>query len=184
MDILTSLHGKKIGLDKDGNLVIEGTDIILGNGTSAPLRVGTSNPFVATGATLTLTVADHAGKTILLNTAAGSVVTLPAATGSGARFRFLVSVLATSNSHIVKVANASDTMMGGVTTADTDTSGAASSFFAAATHDTITLNRSTMGSVSLGEWFELQDVAANKWAVSGQLSCTGAPTSPFSATVS
>ena len=35
-----------------------------------------------------------------------------AATGSGARFRFFVSVLATSVSHKIQVANASDFMIG------------------------------------------------------------------------
>src|SRR5882672_7294235 len=58
----------------------------------------------AAGATKTLT-ASNAGQIILLDTAGGSVVTLPAATGSGNTFRFLVSVLATSASHKVQVAN-------------------------------------------------------------------------------
>jgi hypothetical protein len=119
----------------------------------------------------------------LPGTIAGSTVTLPAATGSGCKFRFEVTVLATSNSHIVKVANASDTMRGGGVIADTDTAGAAYSFFAAAASDTITLNRSTTGSVSLGEWIEVTDAAANRWTVDFCLSGTGTPLTPFSATV-
>lgn len=139
---------------------------------------------VAAGATLSLTVAAHNGKTILLDTAAGSVVTLPAATGSMAMFRFVVSVLATSNSHIVKVANASDTMQGIIDGTRVDSGNAELGFAAQASSDTITLNRTTTGSVTLGEYFEVQDIAVNKWQVNGKLSATGAAfATPFSATV-
>lgn len=158
------------GLEIEADLVTLG-GVAIGGGISAG------------GSTKTLTAADT-GKTIKLDTAAGTVVTLPAASGSGVKFRFVVTVLATSNSHIVQVANASDTMIGGVVIADTDSSGAASSFFAGATGDTITLNRSTTGSVSLGEWIEVEDVATNKWFVRGVLSGTGVVATPFSAAVS
>ena len=50
--------------------------------------------------------------------------------------------------------------------------------------DTITLNRSTTGSVTLGEWLEVEDIAANTWAVNGMLSATGAAfATPFTAAV-
>lgn len=170
-EIQKSIHGRSVGIDRFDNLVAKGA-IITGGGL-APL---------AAGATRTLT-SDDSGRIINLDTAAGSVVTLPAATGSGCKFRFEVTVLATSNSHIVKVANASDTMRGGGLIADTDSAGAAYSFFAAAASDTITLNRSTTGSVSLGEWIEVTDNAANLWTVDYCLSGTGTPLTPFSATV-
>jgi hypothetical protein len=169
-----SLYGKILGVDVvNGGLILDGVRA----------AVSGSNAFVAAGSALTLTVDAHAGKTIQLDTATGSTVTLPDATGSGAKFRFLVTVLATSNSHIIKVPDADNTMIGGIVIADTDTGGAASSFMAAATSDTITLNRSTTGSVSLGEWIEVEDVAANKWAVRGLLSGTGVVATPFSAAV-
>lgn len=143
-----------------------------------------SQQVVAAGSTLTLTAAAHGGATILLDTAAGSTVTLPAASGSGVRFRFVVSVLATSNSHIVKVANSSDTMIGIAFGTRVDTGNAVLGFAAAASSDTITLNRTTTGSVSLGEWIEVVDEATNKWSVSAFLSATGAAfATPFSATV-
>lgn len=139
---------------------------------------------IAAGATLALTEATHDGRTILLNALAGSVVTLPAATGSMAKFGFLVSVLATSNSHIVKVANASDTMIGLISGTRVDSGNAVLGFAAQATSDTITLNRTTTGSVSPGEYFEVQDIAVNLWEVKGMLSATGAAfATPFSATV-
>lgn len=138
---------------------------------------------VAGGSTLTLTAALHAGKTIKLDTAAGTTVTLPAASGTGNVYCFRVSVLATSNSHVVKVANSSDTMQGFSLTSDTDTGSAAYMFMAGATADTITLNRSTTGSVTLGEYIEITDVATNLFHVKAFLSGTGTVATPFSATV-
>jgi len=152
---------------------------------------GGRGSIVVAGATLTLTQALHRGKTIGLAALAGSVVTLPAATGSGDRYNFMVSVLATSNSHIVQVANANDFMVGGIQGARTDSGNAVLGFYAAnsgtvATNsDTITLNRTTTGSVNVGEQFSLIDVSANTWQVTDALlSATGAAfASPFSAAV-
>lgn len=189
-DILTSIHGRKLGLDKDGNLVIGGTKIITGHDSGADFTTtyGSSKE-IAAGAALTLAVTDS-GKTIALDTVTGSVVTLPAATGSGARFRFYVKALATSNSHKVQVANAQDFMVGLITGARVDSGNAVLGFAAAnsgtvgTNSDTITLNRTTTGSVSVGEWLELEDVAANTWQVAGVLSATGAAfATPFSAAV-
>jgi hypothetical protein len=139
----------------------------------------------AAGSTKTLTAADHGGRTVLLDTAAGSTVTLPAATGSGVRFRFLVSVIATSNSHIIKVANASDTMTGMVLSVSDDAGFPIKGYTADATAgaDTITLNRTTTGSTVKGEWIEVEDYAANKWGVRGVIAATGTEATPFSATV-
>lgn len=180
--ILTSIHGIKLGLDVNGNLVIDGPGIIVNNGSS-PILLGGANAQVAAGSTLTLTNAVHSGKTIKLDTLTGSVVTLPAATGSGARFRFRVSVLATSNSHKIQVANGTDVMQGFIFSVD-DTADGAVGFFAAATSDTISLNRTTTGSVSLGEFIEIEDIAAGFFHVRGYISNSGTPATPFSAAVS
>lgn len=185
MDALTSIHGRRLGLGPNDELLIAGKSIILDN-LGVPTRVLSigSAKFVAAGAAKSLTVADNSGQTVKLDTAAGSVVTLPAATGSGARFRFLVTVLATSASHKIQVANSSDTMIGIINGTRVDSGNAVLGFAAQAASDTITLNRSTTGSVTLGEWVEVEDVAANLWAVSGMLSATGAAfATPFSAAV-
>lgn len=142
-----------------------------------------SGRLAAASGTLTVTEALHDGKTILLNTATGSVCTLPAATGSGARFTFRVSVLATSNSHIIKVANSSDIIQGVLSTIDTDTAGTVTGWATAADSDTITLNRTTSGSAMRGEIIIIEDVGTNLFLVSGQLANTGSGATPFSATV-
>lgn len=140
--------------------------------------------FLAAGATRSLGPLDNE-HTIKLDTLAGSIVTLPASIGAGARFRFLVTVLATSNSHIVKVANATDVIRGIILGTRVDSGNAVLGFAAGATDDTVTLNRTTTGSVSLGEWLEFVDHRAGFWDARGVLSATGAAfATPFSATVS
>lgn len=139
--------------------------------------------YLAAGAarTLSSTFGRHV---IKLDTLTGSIITLPPATGSGLLFEFRVTLLATSNSHIIKVANAADTMKGIILGSRVDAGNAVLGFAAAATDDTITLNRTTTGSVSLGEWLELEDASPNIWQVKGVLTATGAAfATPFSATV-
>jgi hypothetical protein len=53
-------------------------------------------PISVTAATLTVTAASHAGSTIVLNRAAGTTVTLPASTGSGFKYTFIVGTTVTS----------------------------------------------------------------------------------------
>lgn len=139
--------------------------------------------FLAAGATRSLGPLDN-DKTTRLDTLAGSIVTLPA-TKAGLRYRFVVTLLATSNSHIVKVANAVDVMRGIVLGSRIDSGNAVLGFAAAVDSDTVTLNRTTTGSVSLGEWLEFECTAAGIWHVKGVLSATGAAfATPFSAAVS
>lgn len=138
---------------------------------------------IAAGSAITLTTED-AGSTILLDTATGSTVTLPAATGSGAVYKFIVSVLATSNSHVIKVESAADSMQGFAFYRD-DTSFNANAFFAdAGTSDTITLNRSTTGSVVVGETITITDISSGRFHVEAFIANTGITASPFTATVS
>jgi len=137
---------------------------------------------VAAGSTLAMTRKLHDGKLILLDTATGSVVTLPAAEGSGAKYEFAVSVLATQNSHVIKVGNTTDVIQG-VCFVSTTSSDNAEAFKTTASDDTITLNRTTTGSVVRGESFEVVDAAAGLFLVKGMTAATGAEASPFSATV-
>lgn len=136
----------------------------------------------ATAATLTATSAAHAGRTVVLDRAAGIAVTLPAATGTGNSYKFFVATTITSNSTTIKVADATDTMAGAAIVAN-DTDASASIFETAADTDTITFNGSTTGGVK-GATVELQDVAANLWSARVVGAATGTEATPFSATVS
>jgi hypothetical protein len=142
-----------------------------------------SGRLVAAGGTLTMTEAAHEGKIIALDTAAGSVVTLPTSTGGGAVYRFLITVTATSNSHVIKVGNATDEMRGFVVQ-DSDTATAPNIWWAADNDDTITLNRTTTGLAAQGEYFEIVDAVAGHFFVRGFSQASGTEATPFSATVS
>jgi len=145
------------------------------------INAALSGEAVSAGSTYTAG-SSVAGKVILLDTVTGSVVTLPAATGTKHFYHFMVSVLATSNSHKIQVANATDIMQGVITTVS-DNSNAVLGWRTADDSDTITLNRSTTGSVERGEWITLFDSASGVWLVNGTTASTGTEATPFSAAV-
>lgn len=150
---------------------------------SGPVRslggfiTGTDSIFTASTATLTVDDS-YNGETILLSRAAGVTVTLPAATGSQAKYKFFVSVSVTSNSNIIKVANATDVMTGNAVISG----GTAGIFGTTSTSDTVTMNNSTTGGL-IGSVVELIDIASGVWAVSASLNGSGVAATPFSATV-
>jgi hypothetical protein len=139
-----------------------------------------STRLVAAGGTLAVTVALHDGKIIKLDTAAGSVCTLPAATGSGAIFRFIVTVTPTSNAHVVQVVG-NDVLYGLALGLDGD-GVPANAWGTAADSDTISLDSSTQGG-EIGDSIECIDIAADTWAVQVRLTQSGTEASPFSAAV-
>lgn len=136
-------------------------------------------PINVTASTLTVDRDTHAGTVVTINRAAGCTVTLPAAAGKGDEYTFYCGTTISSNSLIIKVANSSDTMAGGVAIS-TDIAGI--TMLAGGTNDTITMSGSTTGGVA-GSFVTLKDVAANVWMVSGFLCSTGTEATPFSATV-
>jgi hypothetical protein len=133
----------------------------------------------ATAATLTVTEASHEGKIVTLNRAGGIAVTLPAATGGGGRYRFIVATTFTSSATIKVVGD--DTMTGNALLAQ-DAADTAVMFEAGATADTITMDGSTTGGLK-GADVELIDIAADLWFVSYRSAATGTEATPFSATV-
>ena len=136
------------------------------------------------GSTLSLTAALHDGRTALFDTAAGTTLTLPAATGSGNRFRCVVSVLATTNAHVLQCVG-TDMMQGACGIVDTDTGDATIQFAALVgdTFDTVTMNRTTTGLGAPGDWVEVEDVVSGVWAVRGVIRASGAVATPFSSAV-
>lgn len=142
-----------------------------------------SNTPQAVGATLAVTAA-MSGKTLLLDTAAGSVATLPAATGSGANYRFVVKTTASSNAHKILAASSSDFLNGIVTGENANTAKCFAS--AAATNHSIQMPfAGTQPSGGfIGDWFEFTDIAANLWTVRGMYQAGTTPTTPFSAATS
>ncbi len=144
-----------------------------------------SGRLIAGGASLSLTVALHEGKTVLFDDLAGTELTLPAATGSGAKFRCVVSVTATTVSHILSCVG-TDFFFGSLIGIDTDSSDAAVPFAAIVgdTFDTVTWDRGTKGAAAIGAWLEVEDIVSGKWAIHGCYQVSGTPITPFSSVVS
>lgn len=137
---------------------------------------------VATTATaLAITAVSHGSKVVLVNSTAPAAITLPAATGSGEKYTFVIGVDATATGHTIKVANTADAITGVSVLATTDTA-QVTGFATTATDDTITLNGTTKGG-AMGDRIEIIDVATAKFQVSIVGRATGTVATPFSATV-
>ena len=137
---------------------------------------------VETGA---ITEALHEGKTCLLAEVGGNAavtLTLPAATGGGARYRFVVGVVNTSG-YTIKSVVGTDLMQGAVIGDDGAAVTTTLRWQAGATDDTFTLNGTTTGGVTIGDWVEFEDILATGWAVRGVISQSGTEATPFSDTV-
>tara|TARA_E500000318_G_scaffold110919_1_gene127697 strand:- start:4688 stop:6493 length:1806 start_codon:yes stop_codon:yes gene_type:complete len=171
-------------------------DLVLAtNGTGA---VTTSAQLTLTGsfkraihtftATDSVTETEHAGRTLLLGEVGGNanvVLTMPDATGSGNVYEFIVSVaMGGSTTYKIQAADADNTFSGMVQYLDEDGT-AVTAFPTVAASDTITLNSGTQGGL-VGDTVTLIDIAANKYAVKGQMrvSAGANPATPFSAAVS
>lgn len=136
-----------------------------------------------TAASLALTFAAHAGKTLTLNKADGIALTLPVAAGTGKWFDVVVGTTFSGGSGVIAVPDASGIIQGSVTAPDTDAAGTSKVWRAGASDDTITMNGVATGG-KIGDKIRLTDYAANKWVVEGYISQSGgSEATPFSAAV-
>lgn len=155
--------------------------------TTAELNRATdiSGRVVTLAVTTAITEAAHEGRTVLMTGAGGArTFTLPAATGGGGKYRFVVGEVNTSN-YLIKASAGTMLFKGliiGQSATDSATD-AARTWAAGSTDDTITLNGTTTGGVKLGDWIEFEDVAATMWAVKGMITQSGSEATPFSDTV-
>lgn len=173
MGVLHSLYGRLFQVDPtNGNLYSK--DVVL---CPAPDQRIVNT----TASTLTVTRDLHDGRTVTLNRAAGIAVTLPAASGSGMRVKFVIGTTITSNSTTIKVANSSD-IMAGFAIQSQDAGATLQMFETAASDDTVTFNGTTTGGIK-GDIVELEDIATNLWSVRVTGAATGTEATPFSATV-
>lgn len=137
----------------------------------------------ASGTSLTVAEATHESKTVLLSNVAGCAVSLPAATGGGARYRFVRSVALTSGSDVISAA-ASGLFAGYSIAEDSgDSTPADATVFATVNASTNTWTDAfTGGGGEVGDSFEAEDIATNRWAVKGfTQNILDSTTTPFSA---
>ena len=158
-----------------GNVAVS-SDLVLSAGFRQAVHSFTANDAI--------TAAEHAGRILFLGEGGSTItLTLPDATGSGNRYEFIVTVT-NSNNYVIKVPDADNVITGQIMYLDEDGT-AVTSFPTVAASDTITLNSGTTGGL-VGDTLTLTDIAANKYAVQGQMrvSAGANPATPFSATVS
>lgn len=118
----------------------------------------------------------------LLDTAAGSVLTLPAATGSGLELQVVCSVSATSNAHKILTSPITDVLIGrAVGSIAAGTPLQFSALVAGGFHSLQMPFAGTQPSGGLqGDCFYLKDIAAGVWEVTGQYESGTTSTTPFS----
>lgn len=134
-----------------------------------------------TASTLSITAAAHAGHTIVSDLAATQTFTLPAATGSGNRYKVVVNTTKTGDL-VIQVANATD-IMKGTATLLADGGDTVVAFATAADSDTVTLNGTTTGGIA-GASVDLIDIKSGVWHVNVKSDASGTEATPFSAAVS
>lgn len=151
-------------------------------------RLNGPAPLPTIGA-LALTALLHAGRTVVHNEAAGRTYTLPAATGTGNKYRIVVGVTLTSSSLVVAVASGTDYMRGVALFETDDANNVPQTFPTANTgtvateSDTITFNRTTTGLGTIGDFIEVEDIATAVFAIKVVANASGTEASPFSAAV-
>lgn len=148
------------------------------------LALATGAAPVVCGATCTVAPNGAAHQSILLNLAAGSVATLPAASGSGNEYTFFVIATVSSNKDAILAASSSDAIVG---TAMGENSGTAKFFVG---------NSGTFHSIQMpfagtqpsggfnGDTYTCTDLLANVWNCTGNYQAGTTPTIPYSAATS
>lgn len=137
---------------------------------------------VALTATAAITALLHSNRPLVITGTAAAAYTLPAATGSGDKYEFIMGQVNTNGTTIVTDTPASVSMYGSINSLDVDAASQAAYFtVTAGGTDTITLNGTTTGG-QIGDMVTLVDIAADKWAVWGQFRVPAGsnPASPFS----
>jgi hypothetical protein len=161
---------------------------------ASPSRAGTitaalarnymhSGVVAVTASTLALTAADHSGRLVTIDRAAGMVITLPVSAGTGDKYELWIKAT-TAGTTTIKVPAASVAIMQGFAILGQDSGNATEFYATGADTDTITLyvSGSTTGGI-VGARIMLQDVATALWRVEYFSDAAGSEATPFSATV-
>lgn len=171
--------GKVLVADSSKNI----TGLVLTSPTITGATITGTVPVAPVNAGATVTV-PAGNQTINLNTAAGSVATLPAATGSGAKIIFVVTTTTTSGAHKILAASSSD-FLNGIAVGFTGSTAKVFASAAATNHSIQMPFAGTQPSGGfIGDQFEFIDVGANLWQVSATYQAGTTPTTPFSASTS
>lgn len=155
---------------------IDGQVFVNEAGTARP--IGQPAMVTETG-DFTVTQAEHANRTTLLGNAAGGAVTLPAATGSGNKYRMVVSVLLTSAAWTITCGAA--TILNGMALINNtgDSSTATVDAYPTGASDEIFAFTQSLGAGKIGDFVEFEDIAAGIFAVRAHIQGEADPATPF-----
>lgn len=160
-----------------GNVQVD-TNLVVGGSVTAGSVAGVTPN--ATGASLILTAA-NAGSVTKLDRAAGSTAKLPAATGTGNVFEFVVTVSATSNSHKILANSSSDNIIGEAIGQNAGTCKGFGALTSQTYHSIQMPFAGTQPSGGIqGDHFRFIDLGANLWYCEGLFTAGTTPTTPFS----
>lgn len=145
-----------------------------------PIRSNRPIPVAAT--TLSLKRDVHDNRPVILSSTTGCAVSLPAATGTGAKFTVVLGVQLASGS-VAVAANGTDTFTGYAIVEDAgDTTAADATIFATTngTTDTWT-SAATGGGGEIGDYIECTDISSGLWLVKAwQQAVLDSTATPFS----
>ena len=116
-----------------------------------------------------ITQTEHESRVNIITGTTAATYTLPEATGSGDRYKFIFAEVNTNGTVFVTADTANCDIRGSLNILDAD-SNAQTAYPGNASDDTITLNGTTTGG-QIGDWIEFVDIATDVWHVMGQLVC-------------
>ncbi len=170
--------GDNLIINSGGTLTVKsGATITIESGATSATRAPVS--VAAATTTLTLTPALHAGRTLLVAPTGGLAITPPAATGTGNRYRIVCTAAVSGGSLTLnaKLGAASDVFTGWIQSYKATTF---TPYPTASNSNLITFNGTTTGGAAAGDWFEIEDIATNKWLITGYTIQSGTIATMFS----
>lgn len=172
----------KSTIDVEGTFKLGGTTVSatadeINRSLDASARIVTT-----TATALSLSVASHGERVLLVNTnsTVANTFTLPVATGSGVKFTIINNIAQTQGSVVVAANGTTDTVKG-LAVMVNSTAANAQAFLTSATSDKVTLNRTTTGGLGQ-DLIECWDSGANVWNIRVVANGSGTLATPFSAT--
>ena len=164
----------------DGDKTFTGTNVYNGVTAAELIRAcDVSTRIVAvTAPTLAVDVATHEGKIVTLSLAAGTNVTLPACTGSGAKYTFVIVTANTSTDTYSFAVTGNDTIYGHCFGVDGDgepgnawtAAGSTSAAFGGTNH---------ASGGNIGDVIKFTDIAADIWLCEAWITQGGTEVTPF-----
>jgi hypothetical protein len=143
----------------------------------------TGRIITTTATVLALTITEHAERVVLVNTnsTVANTLTLPLATGSGAKMTIINNIDQTQGSVVVAANGTTNTLSGVALVVDSTGAAAPKTFASTATSDKVTWNGGTQGGNG-GDIVEAWDTATGVWTVTVFCNGGGSVATPFSQT--